>query len=106
MTKYMNFAKSCLIGITLGCIAFPTLGYSEPATCGDRAELIGTLKNRYKEFPVAMGISQKSTEAFEIYASVGGTWTVIMTTSTGLTCVMAAGHSWKDIPQVAMGPLT
>ena len=85
---------------------FSAEGYGKSAPCGDRTELIDLLKNRYKEFPVAIGISQKSTEAFEIFVSEKGTWTVIMTTSAGVTCVMATGHSWNDVPRVAMGSIT
>ena len=60
------------------------------------------LKKRYKEVPVGLGISQKNTEAFEIFVSEKGTWTVTMTMSNGLTCVMAVGHSWQKLPaQVA-----
>ena len=77
-----------------------------PAKCGDRAKLIEVLKDRYKEFPVALGISQKSTEAFEVYASEAGSWTVLMTMSNGVACVMAAGHSWQDLPKQVAGPVT
>ena len=79
---------------------------ASPAKCGERAKLIKALEDRYKEVPVALGISQKSTEAFEIYASESGTWTVIMTMSNGVACVMAAGHSWQDLPKKVAGPVT
>jgi len=73
------------------------------AKCGERTKLIEILKKNYKEVPVALGISQKNTEAFEIFASEEGTWTVIMTMSTGQTCIMAAGHSWRDLPKQVAG---
>lgn len=79
---------------------------STPAKCGDRDSLIKLLKERYKEVPVGLGISQKSTEAFEVFASESGTWTVVMTMSNGMTCVMAAGHSWQNIPFKVAGPVT
>ena len=106
MTKISRTIKAGVICSIIGCLAFSNAARSEPAACGDRDELIETLKKKYKEVPVALGISQKSTEAFEIFASEKGTWTVVMTTSTGLTCVMATGHSWREIPRVALGPVT
>ena len=90
-------------------LVFPVLpiaAEAAPAKCGDRAKLIQALKDRYKEVPVALGLSQKSTEAFEIYASEAGTWTVIMTMSNGVACVMAAGHSWQNLPKKVAGPVT
>lgn len=82
---------------------FLTPATATAAKCGDRATLIETLKTRYKEVPVAMGISQKSTEAFEVFASETGSWTVVMTRSNGLACVMAVGHSWQDLPKQLAG---
>jgi len=73
------------------------------ARCGDRATLMKTLKEQYKEVPVGLGISQKSTEAFEVYASESGSWTVVMTMSNGMACVMATGHSWQNLPTKVAG---
>jgi len=92
------------IAVTLisSVLILPSLSFNAataPAKCGNRAELIKTLEERYKEVPVALGISTKNTEAFEVFASEAGTWTVVMTLSNGVACVMAAGHSWQDIPR-------
>lgn len=84
----------------------PTAAEARPAVCGDRAKLIEGLKSRYKEVPVALGISQKNTEALEIFASEAGTWTAIMTMSSGVACIMAAGHSWHDVPKQLAGSVT
>lgn len=72
---------------------------SAPAKCGERTKLVQILKDNYKEVPVSMGISTKNTEAFEIFASKNGSWTVLMTRTNGQTCIMAAGHSWQDLPK-------
>lgn len=98
---------SKLMAVSLAClVTMPAIGFGAPAICGERGALIKTLKTKYKEVPSGMGISLKSTEAFEVFTSKDGTWTVIMTTSTGRTCIMAAGHSWKDIPKVSADPQT
>ena len=83
-----------------------SLARAATSKCGDRTKLIEVLKSRYKEVPVALGLSEKSTEAFEIFASDKGTWTVMMTMSNGKTCVMAAGHSWQNLPKQLAGPIT
>ncbi len=106
MAKFTKKTILYSIAVAVGFIITPASSMAEPASCGERSELIKALKQKYKEIPVAAGISQKNTEAFEIFASEKGTWTVVMTTSTGMTCIMAAGHSWKDLPKVALGPVT
>lgn len=77
-----------------------------PAKCGDRDKIVRVLKKDYNEAPLAMGLSQKSTEAFEIFTSKEGTWTVMMTMSNGKTCIMAAGHSWQNLPPEILGAKT
>lgn len=82
---------------------FSVAAYAAPAVCGDRDKLIKGLKARYREVPVALGISQKSTETLEIFTSESGTWTAVMTMSNGVACIMAAGHSWHEQPKQPVG---
>ncbi len=82
------------------------IAQAAPAKCGDRNKIIKVLRKDYKEAPLAMGLSQKSTEAFEIFTSEKGTWTVMMTMSNGQTCIMAAGHSWQNLPKEIAGAKT
>ena len=72
-----------------------------PTKCGERAQLVKFLKMKFKEHRVAYGLSQKSTEAFEFFASEKGTWTAMMTMNSGKTCIMATGHSWETLELVA-----
>ncbi|MGI9351744.1 MAG: hypothetical protein ACR2O3_09295 [Rhizobiaceae bacterium] len=97
---------AAMLSAALVLPAFSSGAVAAPAKCGDRAKLVKILKDQYKEMPVALGISQKSTEAFEIYTSESGTWTVVMTMSNGMACVMAAGHSWQDLPKQIAGSVT
>ena len=106
MNQNISTLAAVVLTSALAVPVFSAPSEASPARCGDRAKLIKTLKDRYKEVPVALGLSQKSTEAFEIYASEEGTWTVIMTMSNGKSCVMAAGHSWQDLPKQVAGPVT
>ena len=52
------------------------------------------------------GVGQKNTAAFEVFASEKGTWTIMMTMANGMTCIMAAGHSWQNLPKELAGKLT
>ena len=70
--------------------------------CGDRTSLLKSLSDKYKEAPRALGLSSSGKAMFEVYTSKKGTWTILMTTTTGVTCIMAAGHSWEEkIPEWA-----
>lgn len=53
--------------------------------CGKRAAIVETLQTKYQEVPAAMGIAGQK-DLLEIYASPAGTWTILMTMPSGLTC--------------------
>ena len=44
------------------------------------------------ERPVALGLIG-SQAALEVYASPGGSWTILITDLSGRTCIMASGNS-------------
>ena len=106
----MKISTNRCIALTVMALVTATFSVSQssaaPAKCGDREKIIKVLKKDYNEAPLAMGLSQKSTEAFEIFTSEEGTWTVMMTMINGKTCIMAAGHSWKNLPKEAIGTKT
>lgn len=71
---------------------------AEAATrvCGERAKLTKFLNGKYKENPRAMGVSSTGKAVLEVYTSIEGSWTVLLTTAKGMTCIVSAGHSWQD----------
>lgn len=78
--------------------------YASPKVCGDREKLAGYLKTKYSENPNALGVSAAGKSVMEIYTSEKGTWTVLLTTTSGLSCIMAAGHSWEERDKLAFLP--
>jgi hypothetical protein len=34
----------------------------------------------------------------------GGTWTIIVTTPQGMSCLVAAGEGWRNMEQIALKP--
>ena len=65
------------------------------ATCGPKKALTTTLADKYHEAPVGGGITVAGQGVLTIYTSPdGSTWTAVMTTGAGLSCIMAAGTVW------------
>ncbi|MCP4317399.1 MAG: hypothetical protein GY789_15635 [Hyphomicrobiales bacterium] len=85
-------------------LAVSTQAQAAGLTCGNRTKLLKALNEKYKESPRALGLSASGKAVFEVYTSKTGTWTIVMTTTTGVTCIMAAGHSWEEAIEVAEGP--
>lgn len=74
----------------LGLLALPAA--ADP-TCMERADLSARLATSFGEVPSAAGLD--SLDRFlEIYVSPAGTWTMVITTADGSSCVVAFGTDW------------
>jgi len=72
------------------------------AVCGDRTEIIERLSNGHAESPQAIGLSADGA-VFEVLASPGGSWTILITYPGRPTCVGAAGEGWESLPITPAG---
>ncbi len=71
-------------------------------TCSDRPTVLSQLAKKYHEAPVNMGLTN-SGAVLEILASDGGTWTILVTTPQGHTCMVAAGEHWEPVESKKAG---
>jgi type IV secretory pathway TrbL component len=87
--------------IVCACVSLLALGASSPtqaaSMCGNRADFIKALNDKYQESGKAIGIAGQ-VNLVEVFASKSGTWTILFTTPQGKTCIIAAGSSWEDLP--------
>ena len=64
--------------------------------CGQRAEVIRHLETRFGETQRSIGL-QEGRGIVEIFANPdSGSWTILLTTPEGVSCLMAAGDSFRD----------
>jgi hypothetical protein len=76
---------------------------SEDVPCAERSNVVSTLGFQYKESPRAIGlVSQEAV--LELFVSETGSWTVVVTDPEGVSCVLAAGQSWEEIPVASNAP--
>jgi len=94
-----------LISATLFFLLAST-GYAQAASvCTERDSMISKLKKTYGETERGMGLSG-SKAMIELWSSEEtGTFTIVMTSPDGMSCVVAAGNSWIEaLPET--GPET
>ena len=73
--------------------------------CHEPKEIARLLSADFSERPVAYGLQQDGT-LMQIFASkTGETWTVVLTTPAGLSCIVAEGTRWENLPAGPDGPL-
>lgn len=86
--------------ISIGILCAVMMSFSWEALaqnlCGQRVDIIDTLKKRYQEEPVSMGLAGNGG-VVEVFASTKGSWTIIVTRPTGVACVVSAGEAWESL---------
>ncbi len=90
---------AALAAISLAGIA----GIAEAAPqCSSHDKIVDALGNKFKETRRVMGVVN-STAVMEIFMSPQGTWTMVITDTSGLSCITASGEEWQDVPIAVAG---
>lgn len=82
------------------CVMLATTAPAQTQTqtqCGSRMRIVAALAGKYGEAPKAIG-AIGSQRVLEVYASDVGSWTILVTTTNGSSCIIASGDSWEDVP--------
>lgn len=78
--------------------SMPVQAQQQPP-CANRADFLKHLSTNFKEAPVAMGLTANGG-LLEVVASKDGSWTIIVTMPSGLSCGVASGMSWESTAEV------
>lgn len=86
--------------LTLATLAAPSAFAIDDAACPERHLVLDYLSDQFNEDPVAIGVAN-SGDVIEVLTNGDGeTWTILITTPRGRSCLVAAGHSWQALPDV------
>ena len=95
-------AAVSLVAIT----AMPVAAASPAATasglppCGSRPEILKQLSSRFKEAPVALGLSRNGSVVEVLTSEDGETWTILVSQPNGPSCLVAIGEGWEELKRV------
>ncbi len=99
MRRYKTAILSALV-LIIGSSLFGPAASAQPV-CGTHNAVSDNLKKSYAEAPVSMGVTMGGG-VIEVYASAEGTWTLVITQPNGLSCLIAAGQDWEELPKPEM----
>ncbi len=71
--------------------------FAQAAPCAKRSDFLQHLAVKFAEAPVAMGV-KADVAVLEILTSAAGSWTILVTMPTGVTCGVVAGEAWSQPP--------
>lgn len=91
------------IAIVAGFTFVASAAAAQPQ-CNDRAHVLELLAKKYKEAPIAAGVTNSGGLVEVLSDGKGGTWTIIVTTPQGMSCLVAAGDGWRSMEQLALEP--
>ena len=85
----------------------PASAQGAPAVCRARDGLLSQLESKYGEVPVAIGVTggDGGGALIELLTAQDGmTWTIILTSPQGVSCLIASGEGWRPLAPVVSGP--
>ena len=91
----------------IGSIALSALTLTSAAAqaitpyCGDHTEITSRLGKTYGESRAGLGLLEDG-RMVEIFTSQQGTWTLLITVPSGVTCLVASGEAWQMPPVVSV----
>ena len=73
--------------------------YSQSANCAKRDAVVARLATAYGETRHSMGLGANNA-VIEVFASdETGTWTITVTTTDGMTCLVASGQAYEELAE-------
>jgi len=83
--------------LLLGALPAPSAEAGAAMRCGERRAVIEHLASRFGETRRSLGF-QQGRGLIEIFANpVSGSWTILLTTPGGTSCLVAAGEAWRAL---------
>ncbi|MEP2029779.1 MAG: hypothetical protein ABJI96_13845 [Paracoccaceae bacterium] len=93
------FKRLICAAVVFGAAATAPPAFAQSQQCMSRSELIEVLKTQYKENLSGGGL-QNEQHLLEVWSSEQtGSFTVFITRTDGISCVMATGSNWNSTAQ-------
>ncbi len=72
--------------------------------CEQRENLLSALAERYREVPIALGVTNSGSLVEVLQSRASGTWTIIVTSPQGISCLVFSGDGWRERAQSVAEP--
>lgn len=97
----MKYGVSITLSILFSTIAFGNITSAsesaEQVRCEQRRTVLSYLSSEYSEKPIAMGVAENGGLIEVLTSRDGNTFTIIVTSPSGETCMVAAGADWQGL---------
>jgi hypothetical protein len=78
---------------------------SASALAAPQCNVLDLLSEKYSEAPIAVGVANNGGLVEVLSTGDGETWSIIITSPKGMSCLVAAGEGWRMFEgQLALEP--
>jgi hypothetical protein len=96
-----RYTTAILTALILGSVFIAPAAAQQQPVCGAHNTVSDNLKKAYSEAPVSMGLTTGGG-IIEVFASEEGSWTMVITQPSGVSCLIAVGQDWETLPKPEM----
>lgn len=88
--------RTLILGVGFTLVA--SVAMAQPQ-CSERDNVLESLAKKYKETTTAAGVTNTGGLVEVLVNPKSSTWTIIVTTPQGMSCLVAAGEGWRNMEQ-------
>ena len=96
IVNFKNFVIYGILSTTIYVIS-PVLARNDKQRCEQRRTVLQYLSSQYEETPIAMGVAENGGLIEVLTSRTGNTFTIVVTSPDGKTCMVAAGEDWQAL---------
>ncbi len=93
---HTSLKSVCAAAALTALSALPAVAEGRSQPCAERTQVVERLAEKYGETLQSVGM-HSNNGVLEVYASKKtGSWTILVTSPDGKTCLIAAGQMWEN----------
>jgi len=89
------------LSVVIALISSTAIAQQTRPQCNERDNVLELLGKKYGETPSAIGVTNTGGLVEVLHDPKDGSWTIIMTTPQGMSCLVAAGEGWRYLIELA-----
>lgn len=107
MKKGRTKMKQMILGLAAAALltgVHHATAETQQASCAPRAVVVERLATKYGETRQSIGLGANNA-VVEVFASLtSGSWTITVTTATGIACLVASGQAFETLAEARPAP--
>jgi len=84
------------LAAAFAALAVPGMAVAAPMFCSARSDVLSKLASKYHEQPSSVALTSDGQLLEVLKSDNDATWSIIITTPKGVSCLVTAGESWQD----------